>query len=298
MLIGHINSEFNQHNANRSYPLSERATKQPDFGAKDFTIPNNFLVAARIVVNAMPEQVDITKFYIGNITVYNGGVRILIHHESQQLAVGAVTAPDNNQLDAAFPIRERKNGNGFYGLTGHVTIGTFEQLRPHLGDYKFQPDATRFDPDVISYSAAAVTSITVIENGIAQPTIYGDIKIEAGENVKITTTHGPHTTLTIDRAPIILEPEICIKTINSVSPTPDGNINIVSNTHCLKLESGEASITIDETCCDPCCGCEELETLKNSIETLTQANTNIRTYQQQLLSQLNNLATILNITGV
>ena len=293
MLIGVFNQEFLQHNANRSYPLSEQATKQPTIGT-DCTIPDNFLVAAKIVLNATPNVVAVDKFYIRRLTVYNGGVSILIGYDN--LIVGSVTAADTGQRNTTFPI---EGLNSFYGLTGHITIGTFEQLKTKLGDYTFDLSGSRFDTDVINYSPAAVTSITIVENGVAREPIYGAIKIVAGDNMSVKESNeGGHTKLTITREESEFEKRRCIKTIKGVAPDANGNLGFESISECLQISETAHGLRFDENCCEPCCGCEELESLNVTINNILQSNNEIRMCQQKIEQQLLNLTTTLNITGV
>ena len=188
-----------------------------------------------------------------------------------------------------------------YGLSGHVTVGSFEQIKCALGDYAFDVEGARLDADVVQYSTAAVTSITVISDGIEYAPIRGDIKIVAGQNISIQEEHhgDGHTILHIHRRinPDLDTPQ-CIKTINAVRPDTDGNIALVSRSECLEVTEENAQIVISETCCDPCCGCEELSSIEQSIQNIIQANTEIRLNQQKLEEQLRHLQIAMSITGV
>ena len=267
VMLGVTNQEVLQHNANRSYPLSEQATKRPIQGAADFSIPDNFLVAAKLVINATPETVNIANFYIGRLIVYNKGVNIEFHYDG--VKIGVATAYDRGRFNTTFPITGLHNSEFNYGLSGHVTIGSFEQIKCALGDYAFDLEGTRLDADVVQYSTAAVTSITVISNGTEYAPIRGDIKIVAGQNINIQEEHHEdgHTILHIHRR---VNPEVdipqYIKTINAVRPDIGGNIAIVSSSDCLEVAEANAQITLSETCCTPCCGCEELSSIEQSIQ--------------------------------
>jgi len=306
VVIGVINQEFLHHNANRSYPFAERATKTPNIGAQEAAVPNNFLVAAKIVVNATPEQVNVANFYISRLTVYHGGVNFIINYRGNEgdIKVGTVTAIDlgtHDHLNITVPIIALNN---WKGLSGHVTVGTFEQVRSMLGDYSFDLPATQLDVDVVSFSSAAVTSITVIENGAAHAPIYGDIQIVAGENIKIDESYDNETQSTELRISRVINDVIerrrCIQTINMVPPDVDGNIAIVSHSPCLQVENdvNASTVVLTETCCDPCCGCEELSVIKQGIQNLLQANNEVRLYQQKLEQQLVQLASTFSVTGI
>jgi hypothetical protein len=302
VMLGVTNQELLQHNSNRSYPLSERATKQPILGASDFSIPDNFLVAARIVVNATPDVVNISNFYIVRLTFYNSGALIEIHYETEEggILVGKVIASYSDDYNTTYTIQGLRSSEFSCGLSGHITIGTFDQVQVCLGDYAFDLNGGRLDPDVVQYSTAAVTSITIISNGQQSAPIYGDIKLAAGNNIilqAVQATNQP-TEIYIARQLNEIELPSYIKTINSVKPSEGGNIIIASATDCLKITEEANDIVISETCSTPCCGCEELAAIISNIEALMQAQTNMQVFQQALEQQLNHLTTNLAISGI
>jgi hypothetical protein len=302
VMLGVTNQEFLQHNSNRSYPLSERATKQPIIGADDFVIPDNFLVAARLVVNATPDVINVSNFYIGRLILYNGGALIEINYESEAggILVGKVIASYSDDYNTTYNIQGLISSEFSYGLSGHITIGTFDQVQVCLGDYTFDLAGGRFDPDVVQYSTAAVTSITIISNRQQSAPIYGDIQLIAGDNITLQAVQATNQPTEIYIARQLNEIELpnYIKTINSIKPSEDGNITIASATDCLKITEESNDIVISETCSTPCCGCEELAAIVSNVEALMQAQTNMQIFQQALEQQLNHLITNLAISGV
>jgi len=59
-----------------------------------------------------------------------------------------------------------------------------------------------------------------------------------------------------------------IKTINNVSPDASGNIFLISSAGCLDISGdvGSSSIIFDDTCSNPCCGCEELKIIIDDVK--------------------------------
>jgi hypothetical protein len=57
----------------------------------------------------------------------------------------------------------------------------------------------------------------------------------------------------------------CIKTINGIQPTTDGNFNFVGD-DCLTFTGIDAGLKVTDSCCTPCCGCEELEAITRDLE--------------------------------
>ena len=220
MLIGYFNQEFLTHNALRSYPLSERAAKTPSIGG-DFRIPDNLFVAVKLTLIASADNVRIDEFYISRLTIYPTGVNVVVSYDAQEVGTCAFTLEDLEVRNITAPVI----GLGdFHGLSGHMTLGSFEQARLWPGDYKFNLEGGRLDPDVIHYSAVSVVSVRVVNKKDAaivnQYELTGKVSIvgDNGSGIKVTTEEsGELTTVTISKN--CPDPGFgAIKTVNFVSP--------------------------------------------------------------------------------
>jgi hypothetical protein len=302
MLIGLFNQEFLAHNALRSYPLSERATKTPGVGG-DFRIPDSLFVGAKLTLTASAGDIRIDEFYISRLTIYPTGINVVVSYAGQEVGTCAFTVEGQEVRNVTAPVIGLGN---FYGLGGHVTLGSFEQARFWPGDYKFNLDGGRLDPDVIHYSAVSVTSVRIVNKKdsavVNQYELTGRVNIvgdnESGIKVDVKEAN-EFTTVTITKNCPTADFG-AIKTINFISPDKDGNIQLESLTPCLEVaaDASDHKLTVTETCCSPCCGCEELEELEQTIAELRQSTVDIRMFQQKLESALDQLATSLNITGI
>lgn len=303
MLIGAFNSEFLNHNSLRSYPLSEKATKTPADGS-DFRIPNDFFVGAKIVTTASPAEVKVDEFYISKITVYSQGANVTISYAGNEVATCSLA--NNEEIYPTFALTGVGEFASQYHITGHITLGSFETLKNWPGSYSFDLSGGRLDPDVINYSVALITPlvISVGESGSEVPitsmSVIDHVRFTAGKGIKVTeqVDSSGRAVFKISKEMGAGDGTTYIRTINAIAPDESGNFQIESLTGCLSVDAVDNGITLSETCTDPCCGCEELETIDQQIVELQQANVDIQMYQQKLEEKLLQLATALNITGI
>jgi len=312
MLVGTLNREFLAHNAVRSYPLAGDATKRPKMGG-DFALPDNLLVAMRLAISASPSEIDVNGFYISRLTVYPEGANLVISYGGSPVGTASLSADTSY---TTFPVIGL---NDFHGLAGHITLGSFDRSCCWVGDYQFDHSGTKLDPDVIQYAPNSITSITIVTPTRTRRITSGDVCIIGGDKISITITDDDHcpsgpggtggpgtggddgerdTVVVISRQNDDTGGRGCIRLINGVGPDEDGNIDITPVTPCLKLEKEPGGITINEVCCDPCCGCEELKAITQSIAEIQQGNADIRQYQERMDREMQQLITNLNITGI
>ena len=113
--------------------------------------------------------------------------------------------------------------------------------------------------------------------GTTSDVFYGDIELVAGTNMQISTVSTPTETKIVLSAlsgegtveDCVCEGEAstipCIKTINGIGPATDGNFNFIGD-DCLTFTGVDNGLKVTDSCCTPCCGCEELETITRDLE--------------------------------
>jgi len=137
---------------------------------------------------------------------------------------------------------------------------------------------------------------------IAGP-FYGDVTLSAGDRISLAV-HSANSMLNcIDDPPSDGGTEVIIssdydvndpslKTINAVAPDANGNITLIGRS-CLNItaDSANSTLILDDTCAKPCCTCQELEPIKEKMESLGQSiasldsHTNTLALQVEFLSQ-------------
>ncbi len=123
--------------------------------------------------------------------------------------------------------------------------------------------------------------------------------LEAGTNGSISVA-GQTITIGMDTGVLIEDPCACtdtggnkrtsIKSINGVEPDEDGNLQIVP-VGCPAIEAGQAQLTLNDTCAQPCCGTPEITVLAENALQLDQKQATLANLEAEIeagLRQLNN----------
>lgn len=83
-----------------------------------------------------------------------------------------------------------------------------------------------------------------------------------------------------------------IRTINGYPPDASGNFNIEPS-ECIAITADVAKLIVSDTCCKPCCGCDELQVLVDGLTTLEERIKEMndwlnqsQTFQADLLANL------------
>ena len=120
--------------------------------------------------------------------------------------------------------------------------------------------------------------IATADNNVSS-LIQGDIELVAGDNISMVFSDlgGGSKQLKISAVTNSDFQESCacpddttgepIRTINGLGPDPSGNFDI-EGLGCLSLQTSTGLIQMTDTCAEPCCGCQELETLRSELNRL------------------------------
>ena len=80
----------------------------------------------------------------------------------------------------------------------------------------------------------------------------------------------------------------CIRTINGVGPNANGELTL-RGTSCVEIQGGINSITLDDSCAEPCCDCRELQVISDQLESLLNDVTNLEIVAERLDGTLQNI---------
>lgn len=297
MPIGNWNLQWLNHNSQRSYPLTERATKT------DITdtvrIPDSFIVALYLPIHAglavLPE-----KFFLKSILISPTGYNISIGYNDGD-AYPAVAAV-NIAKSAYAPNRSYALGglDDFSDTIGQITIGRLDEidaLPPGL--YEFDPAAGEIEPDAIRPMIRGISSIQVDNNSELSQRIYGDILLVAGSNMRIDVALGTTPTITFNAISgenlnqncicDDTQPPPCIQCINGQCggtdfPLVDGE--------CVQLVPTTNGFKLVDTCAQPCCGCEELNALKLQLDRFGDGVTTLQNFVTRLGSEVTQMSLV------
>lgn len=302
MPLGQWNLEFLAHNAQRHYPLTDEATGTDQTGS--FTIPEDFLVELDLPIHAAIDALP-GAFFIRLLGAFPTGYSITVAYETDIGYVDVATAlipRVNFSRNTTFALGGIEP---FDDTMGKVVIGRLDGIdEKPSGLWEFLPDATRIEPDCIRPIIRGIQALIVVNGTQRSPPITGDVEIQAGDNMQIVPI------LVEGEDPIIRFNAIegeglvktcvcegeeaespCIREINGVAPTADGKLNIIGD-KCLTVTASANSLRIEDKCCQPCCGCPELEAITRDLE---RFNTERVTYEA-MISDLEASGNAMNLT--
>lgn len=301
MPIGNWNLQWLNHNAQRSYPLTERATKK-DTSGPDGTIriPDSFIVAIYFPVHAGLD-VLIDQFYIKNILISPVGYTIGVGYNDAELGailVGNVNVPlATHTANTAYAIA---GINDFADSIGQMVIGQIDEIgNLPQGFYEFDIAGAEIEPDAIRPMIRGVAGIRVVNVAETSETLYGDIEFVAGSNMQIdvdvenkritfNAISGEDLNTTCDC--LVNPPGECIRCING--NCSDGENLVITGGDCINVTTDGNVLQLTDTCASPCCGCPELDALKSQIDRFSDGVATLENFVTRLGSEVTQMSLV------
>jgi hypothetical protein len=302
MPIGNWNLQWLNHNAQRSYPLTERATKKSNDPNQTFTIPDSFIIALYFPIHAGTAFTP-SGFYVSSIATSPAGFNIIIGYSNGSLSREKVAAANiaraNYEPNTAYALA---GVNKFYDSIGYVVLGPLDEIdKQPPGAYTFSFEDGEIESDAIRPMLRAVSSLRVLNNNEYSDRIYGHVTLVAGSNVRIVTSRSnDETFITIDAVNGENLNETCLCDVASTGPcitaingvtTPDGNFVLSPNT-CTSLVQIQNGLKIEDTCAQPCCGCSELDALRDQVNRFGDGITTLQNFVTRLGSEVAQMSVV------
>ncbi len=272
------NLEWVNQNSIRAYPLSSTSTRKNTSG--DFQLPDDILVGLSIFISGdigdyALDTINMSKFFLSHVGLSQKSCTFEISYDD--VVIATATCDITQQSSALIPTTVNLVPLNSTLLTGHITINNLIALYnlPN-GYWDFDVSGGQIDPDVIHIQPANIKSVSVeTENGIVKLT-GPNITIKAGNHIKLTVTKEDNQDIIEISDTDLSDTEIAkltlgtVKTLNGIEPDDSGNISLVAG-ECLYIENDANShaLYLSETCADPCCGCEELNTIQDKTNEFT-----------------------------
>lgn len=301
MPIGNWNLQWLNHNAQRAYPLTDRATKTDTTGT--LTLPDSFIVGLYFPVNA-GMKFTANNFYIKSILIAPTGFNITIGFSDG--LVDVAVAGGNIPRSGYVPNRSYALGgiDDFSDSVGHVVLGVLDDidLLPP-GYYEFDKSATELEPDVVRPMIRGITRLIVNNNGELSAPIYGDVTLVAGTNVRIDVNTTDDSTEIVFNAISganlnqncdcdIPTTGACIRCINGVC-SEDGNFTFAQDS-CVAITplADGGGLSFKDTCAKPCCGCSELDAITQQINRFGDGVTTLQNFVTRLGSEVTQMSLV------
>jgi hypothetical protein len=295
MSLSQWNLELLNQHAQRSYPLTDDSTKKDTSGS--FTIPDDFLVGMDIPVSTAMDMAT-GRFFIRQLGLFASGIQIVVAYDtgSTVVDVGSALVPvsgfTRNKVFALGGI------SPFDDTFGKVVIGKISTiLEQPAGLFTFDIDGARLEPQVVRPMIRGITAFRIANaEGNLSENMYGDIELVAGSNMQLSAAVGlssARITLSAISGSGTVQACVCegdavdlpcIKTINGISATPDGNFNFIGD-DCLSFDGIANGLKVTDSCCKPCCGCPELEAITRDLERFNSERAALNIFVGQLSAQ-------------
>jgi len=275
-----INLEWLNQNSLRAYPLADDASSTDVSGS--FRLPTDLVVDLMWPVN-IELALNPSGFFISNVSVFAHGVTITFSYTdgstTQTMGVASVPVAGHNP-NASYYVSGQGN---FAGSVGLVTIGRLDTILESGGSFDFNLTGTRILGTCIRPDIRGVKSLQVVNESETTERLYGNIKLESGQNVRISVQdNGSEQVIRFDALVSEGLNEVCgctnertvgppIRTINGVGPNSSGELSVVQGS-CFDIAPADTDnmLQISNTCSQPCCGSNELEIVRGDLEALNQ----------------------------
>lgn len=302
MPLGNWNLQWLNHNSQRAYPLTDRASKLDITGA--VKIPDSFLLGLYFPVHA-GENVQPDKFFLRTLLISPTGYNIAIAYdngEDEPILVASVNIARSTHTENrtyALP-----GVDDFADSVGQVVIGRVDDidaLPPGL--YKFSAEAGELEPDAIRPMIRGITSITLVNGADRSEKLYGDIELVAGNNMRLTPVivegEDPQIIFSaisgegLNEDCVCEDDEVgpCIRTINGISPLPNGDFRMIGD-ECLLLAPITNGLQLVDDCSQPCCGCADLDALNGRVDALGNQILTLNNFVGRLQTEVTQMAQV------
>jgi hypothetical protein len=255
------NLDFLNLNSLRNYPVKEGLSRISTDGA--FTVPNNFIVDFELSAT-----LDITKrFYISKIVNKDSLITVEVSDDSDVLAgVFEVNASSHTKYKKYLFIPT----DIYAKANGIILVDSLENIKLQpSGIFSFTLATAEFETRTIIPGLSSLSRIIFNNANGKSFTVTGDIVIEARTNVKFKYESGK---IIIDAGNdiglnVACGNELnCIKTINGITPDNTGNFTLdFSDCAVFTPIPALTGLVLQDTCCQPCIGCDDIQHLTNRL---------------------------------
>lgn len=275
---GYRSLEWLSHNLSRAYPLTADASGVSTDGL--FRMDNSYLGAVYLYV-PWDRDVDITRFFVSRVALFGEAVRYEISYKpptgpSQLVAYSQRDIPDGSR-NLVTPLVASEDWPDVAGsiVYGEWPVGISQSL---TGVFDLTYEAGQLEPDCIRPSAKGISAIRVVDGSQYTHPLTGLIELRAGQNIRFRVSRDGDVNViridAVDNSEFTDDCECagpqspCIRTLNDVRPSPDGNVTLTPS-RCIELTPGNAELRISNPCSEPCCGCQQTAELTEAMSGLT-----------------------------
>ena len=284
------NLDFLNANSLRNYPLKEGVSKLSS--NSEMTIPDDFIVDFQLAASYDPSK----RFYLSRLSNFDDTVTVEVSDASNVL-VGTFTLVASNHWQ--YKDYYLTPTEDYAGATGLLTVTNLRGIRNSpSGVYAFTLVTAEFEPTTIVPSLKGINRLVFKNTGGTTYTMTGDVVIEARTNIRFKQDEDNDNKIIIDVGEgiglntICSNPVNCIKTINGIPPDEESNFTLdFSDCATLTPIPANTGLLLEDICCKPCVGCNDIEELTSRLMTTETGLVTLRQYYTDLAKLLEDFKT-------
>ena len=298
--------EWASHNEARSYPLVVTAGGRSIDNL--FVLPNPVVLAVYLFL-PWDRDIDPSRFFLSRFANLGNSVRVTLAYATSSGSEQTVAVAEIPKTGQGQPIvRQWVPVTTWNDTAGSITVGNLHTLSAlPLGVFDFLFSSTQLEVDCIRPAARNLTGVLVDNGSETFEIATGLINLIAGENIRLrveqnagandiwidaVNTDGLQTDC--DCGDTLSDP---IRTINMIRGDVNGNIDLIG-AKCLTIEASPGSLQINNPCSQPCCGCEEAESLQAAIEFFGPQLNSLINFAPRLAVQMDRIEFIVSVTDM
>lgn len=257
--------DFLNQNSLINYPIKDGCSRLDTTGV--VTIPTTFIVDAKLAVSSTIAR----RYYISKISNFSSEIGVELSNDLGAV-VGSfvITVSSHTRFDTY----QMTPTSAFVGANALLVIGNLtDMLASPSGVFDFALSATELEPRVSVPTKEAVSRITFTNPDGTSYTLTGDVIINSRVNLRFKAGVGNRVVL--DAGEGLGLNTLCdnitkaIKTINGIPPDEDGNFTLdFSDCALFTPIPANTGLILEDTCCKPCMGCNDIEELTTRLMTL------------------------------
>jgi len=276
-------------NSLRRYPLREGCSALS--ADEVFSIPDAFIVDFTLCATS-----DVTRrFHISKIINKLTSAIIEISDEFE-IAVGTFNvAREGHYQDKDYYLTATSN---YVGANGKITIGSFNDIQTQpSGIFIFSRSAAELEPRTVVPGLQGIDRIVFTDTQNGNNSLTGDVTLTSRSNLRFSYNESKVFLDAGDNLGLnkLCAAITCVKSINGVVPDPaSGDISLLG-INCLNIYSeAQYTLSMEDTCCTPCSGCDDLETLTTRLTSLENKFIDLKGTYNDVNAQLANYLSTIN----
>lgn len=276
-----------------NYPIKEGSSRLDSTGV--FSLPTTLIVDAKLAISS-----DLSKrYYISKVSNFSTEIGLSIAEDSGAVVGSFVITTSTHTKYKSYTMTPT---DSFVGAAALLVIGDLTDLfNAPSGVYNFTLSATELEPRVSFPTQEAVTRITFRNPDGSSYTLSGDVIIDARVNLRFKA--GVGNKVVLDAGEGLGLNTLCenvaraIKTINGIPPDEDGNFTLDSADCALFTPiPANTGLILEDTCCKPCMGCNDIEELTQRLMTLEANLLSLKEFYNGLENRYTEFKTITEYT--